>query len=210
MNLIKDYSHVNKTLLKELVINNDGTVTVTRAGYSSPTDAAKDVYAKYLAGTVVYGIPYQSAEHVTSYITKGTAGQILTALENGYEWKDASDIDTSGSNIKTATLSSVSLTTDWTNVDSLTSRFSNDDGSYMIQITYASCIYTGVFSYVSTNTIEDEIVLHCSGQIDSVGGVSRGRLFAKVGESSGSVYLKLATTQSESNVNLSIKYKKLI
>jgi len=61
MNLIHDYSHIDKTLLKELEINSDGTISVTRAGYSSPTDAAKDVYAKYLSGTTVYGIPYQSA-----------------------------------------------------------------------------------------------------------------------------------------------------
>lgn len=208
MNLIHDYSHIDKTLLKELEINSDGTISVTRAGYSSPTDAAKDVYAKYLSGTTVYGIPYQSASQVTSYIQKGTAGQILTALENGYEWKDASDLDMSGSNVVQSVLSGINLTTSWTNVDSINSRLS--DGSYIIQITYASCIYTGVFSYVATGTVEDEIILHQAGQIDSVGGVNRGRLYAKIGTTSGTGYLKLATTQSESNVNLTIKYKKLI
>jgi len=64
----------------------------------------------------------------------------------------------SGSNVVQSVLSGINLTTSWTNVDSINSRLS--DGSYIIQITYASCIYTGVFSYVATGTVEDEIILH--------------------------------------------------
>lgn len=102
------------------------------------------------------------------------------------------------------------LTTSWTEIDNLTTKLTEGDGSYMLQVTYASCIYTGTFSYVSGGTVEDEIVLHCSGTIDGVGGTNRGRLYAKIGTSSETTYLKLAVSQSESNANLSIKYRKLI
>ena len=71
-------------------------------------------------------------------------------------------------------------------------------------------MYTGTFSYVQGGAVDDEIVLHCSGTLDSVGGVSRGRLYAKIGTTSDTTYLKLAVSQNESNANLSIKYRKLI
>lgn len=140
--------------------------------------------------------------------TNSTDVYLHRNLQGNLEWKSLDDV--LNSDTYSALLSSISLTTEWTNVDSLSTRLANKDGSYMVQITYAACVYTGVFSYVSTDTIEEEILLHCSGSIDSVGGTSRGRLYAKIGASSGSVYLKLAATQSESNANLSIKYKKLL
>ena len=108
-----------------------------------------------------------------------------------------------------ASLSNINLTTSWTNVDNLSTRLS-ENGSYVIQITYASCIYTGTFSYIQGGTVEDEIILHCSGTVDSVGGVERGRLYAKIGITSSTSYLKLATSQSENNAIISIKYRKLI
>jgi hypothetical protein len=55
-------------------------------------------------------------------------------------------------------------------------------------------MYTGVFSLASGD-VDDEIVLHCSGTIDSLGGVERGRLYASIGVgTSDKIYLKLAAT----------------
>lgn len=109
-----------------------------------------------------------------------------------------------------ASLSNINLTTSWADVDNLNTRLTSGNGSYVIQITYASCIYTGTFSYIQGGAVEDEIILHCSGTIDSVGGVERGRLYAKIGATSGTTYLKLASSQSENNAIISIKYRKLI
>lgn len=150
---------------------------------------------------------YTSASSLPTILaptTLGTDGQILGTNGTTLEWKTL-DKD----NQYTATLSEVDLTTSWSNVDNLNTRLI-ESGSYIIQITYASCIYTGTFSYVQGGTVDDEIILHCSGTIDSVGGTNRGRLYAKIGTSSETTYLKLAVSQSESNVNLSIKYRKLI
>ena len=150
---------------------------------------------------------YTSASSLPTILaptTLGTDGQILGTNGTTLEWKTL-EKDAQ----YTATLSGVDLTTSWSNVDNLSTRLT-ESGSYIIQITYASCIYTGTFSYVQRGTVDDEIILHCSGTIDSVGGTNRGRLYAKIGTSSETTYLKLAVSQSESNANLSIKYRKLI
>ena len=150
---------------------------------------------------------YTSASSLPTILaptTLGIAGQILGTNGTTLEWKTL-EKDAQ----YTATLSEVDLTTSWSNVDNLSTRLI-ENGSYIVQITYASCIYTGTFSYVQGGTVDDEIILHCSGTIDSVGGTNRGRLYAKIGTSSETTYLKLAVSQSESNANLSIKYRKLI
>lgn len=150
---------------------------------------------------------YTSASSLPTILaptTAGTDGQILGTNGTTLEWKT---LEKDSQYI--ATLSGVDLNTSWSNVDNLNARHI-ESGSYIVQITYASCIYTGTFSYVQGGTVDDEIILHCSGTIDSVGGINRGRLYAKIGTSSETTYLKLAVSQSESNANLSIKYRKLI
>lgn len=162
--------------------------------------------------------------HIGNNVNADNATQQLqvegNVLANGFMKTDSSDsyvllgggghkalnlFDTSS---KIESTINTDLTTSWANIDNLTNKLT--DGSYILQVTYASCIYTGAFSYVSGGTVEDEIVLHCSGTIDAVGGTNRGRLYAKIGTSSETTYLKLAVSQSESNANLSIKYRKLI
>lgn len=109
------------------------------------------------------------------------------------------------------TLSSISLQTSWSNIDNLNTRLSTADGSYALQITYGSRIYTGIFSYTHNGyDIDDEIILHCSGTKDSVGGIERGRLYAKLNSNNNNVYLQMATSQPENTAIVTIKYKKLI
>lgn len=109
------------------------------------------------------------------------------------------------------TLTGVSLTTQWTNIDNLTNRQTMDNGSYIVQITYGSCIYTGIFSYaVNGYDIDDEIILHCSGSNDTIGGETRGRLYAKISSNNNIMFLQLSASRQEDNATLVIKYKKLI
>ena len=66
-------------------------------------------------------------------------------------------------------------------------------------------------SVLSEINTDDEIILHCAGTNDSVGGVQRGRLYAKICTGNeNKIYLKLAATQAESNAIITIKYRKLI
>lgn len=113
-------------------------------------------------------------------------------------------------NTITSTLSNVDLISQWSNVEDLTTKLGNNDGSYIIQITYGSRIYTGYFSYVSDSSgVEEEILLHCSGKVES-SPLERGRLYAKIGLNGSKVYLQLATTQNENNATVTIKYKKVL
>lgn len=139
----------------------------------------------------------------------GTQGQVLCAgASNTFAWKNISALDITSTNITTSTISSIALSDAWTDVDKLTDKLT--DGSYMIQLVYGSRMYTGVFSLASGD-VDEEIVLHCAGTIDSLGGVERGRLYASIGVgTSDKIYLKLAATQAESNATVTIKYKKLI
>lgn len=116
----------------------------------------------------------------------------------------------SADNTISSTLSNIDLISQWSNVEDLTTKLGNDDGSYIIQITYGSRIYTGYFSYVSDSSgVEEEILLHCSGKVES-SPLERGRLYAKIGLNGSKVYLQLATTQNENNATVTIKYKKVL
>lgn len=216
MNVIQEYKHFDKNVLKELTINKDGTLSLTRAGYNASAENPLDIYAKALSGTTNYAIPYQNVTTnngvtnvVTSYLPKGTAGQVLTSKSNGYEWKSISDLDTSASNIVEVSLSAVNLTTSWSAIDNLKTR-GLSDGSYLIQIIYSARTYTGVFSLVDGGTDEDEIILHMAGSQETVGTQTRGRLYAKIASTDSHSYLYLAVSQAENNASLTIKYKKLI
>ena len=61
-----------------LTVKADGTAPV----WSAPAPGTATM-ATNLSGSVVYSIPYQSGSGTTSYITNGSAGQVLTATSNG-------------------------------------------------------------------------------------------------------------------------------
>lgn len=176
---------------------------------------------------VIQAIPTNSAT-TAGTVPQGVANSVyMTDSEANPSWTSiATSVSSTSTNLvtskavydyingdsSTSTLSSVSLSTDWSNVDNLSNKLSNKDGSYLIQITYGSKMYTGYFSYISTGVnTDDEIILHCAGTNDSVGGVQRGRLYAKICTGNeDKIYLKLAATQAESNAIITIKYRKLI
>ena len=130
--------------------------------------------------------------------------------EGTIQWRPSTDIN-SENETKVASLSNIALTGNWTNVDNLSTRLGNSGGSYIIQITYGSQLYTGVFSYIINGyDTDDEIILHCSNASETINQQTRGRLYAKVGSSDNTLFLQLAATSNESNAILSIKYKKLL
>lgn len=134
-----------------------------------------------------------------SYLYVDASGNLI--------WRDSSLVDTANSNVTSATISSLSLTRNWTNADNLTTRLDTNDGSYLLQITYGSQLYTGVFSYIKAGeNTDDEIALHCSNATEA----NRGRLYAKIGSSGQALFLQVSATVDENNANLSIKYKKLL
>lgn len=89
-----------------------------------------------------------------------------------------------------------------------------ETGVYLIKIMYTQLMFTGIVSvYVGEINVEDEIVLHMSGNATTYTDGTQGRIFAKVAPNSISQYgeIYLATSVPESNVtNLTITMKKLL
>ena len=169
------------------VISNSST------GKTNVTTAQNNPYYNLIEGSTI----------ARSIQFKGGSGISINS-NNGIITFDSID------NTISSTLSNIDLISQWSNVEDLTTRLGNNDGSYIIQITYGSRIYTGYFSYVSDSSgIEEEILLHCSGKVES-SPLERGRLYAKIGLNGSKVYLQLATTQDENNATVTIKYKKVL
>lgn len=107
------------------------------------------------------------------------------------------------------TITNTYLDTSWSNWYQFPGSMVNDS-SYILQLTYGGCIYTGYFSYVSGGAVQDEIVLHCAGTPSKVNNESRGRLYARISKTGTSTWLQLASSVSESNAQVVIKYRKLL
>ncbi len=107
----------------------------------------------------------------------------------------------------------ISLASDqWTDLQ-WTELTSLSDGSYVLQATQSTCMYTGYMSFKAdtgqSTSWEDEIILHTAGNIDS----NYGRLYFKLVHDSASKTTKMYASTSKdasSTVGLTIKLKKLI
>lgn len=87
-----------------------------------------------------------------------------------------------------------------------------DLGTYIVQITYGDAMYCGMFSYNPAKpSIEDEILLHASGDLVSSDG-KRERLFARTAIENDHYVLQLATKLPEvsANQSLTVKFRKLL
>lgn len=87
-------------------------------------------------------------------------------------------------------------------------------GTYLIQISYGAVIYCGYFAFnPDSPSIEDEIILHASGNLTS-DGQTRNRLYAKTSVSGGRYVLQIATKDKDGTTNdndsLTIKFRKLL
>lgn len=98
----------------------------------------------------------------------------------------------------------------------------NGTGTYIIQITYGSAIYSGIMTYFDDTSadIDEEIPLHAGGTFfrPDVTEQKEGRLYAKIKASESSTIstypsLFLASSLAETNANAhisAIKFRKLI
>lgn len=95
----------------------------------------------------------------------------------------------------------------WTKLENFTGWNDLTTGSYLLQAFYGNSMYTGYMTYNKENkTGDDEIVLHQAGTPNSVGGVQRGRLYAKLKNG----YLYVSSSVQEDNASLNIILKKLL
>ena len=98
----------------------------------------------------------------------------------------------------------------------------NGTGTYIIQITYGSAIYSGIMTYFDDTSadIDEEIPLHAGGTFfrPDVAEQKEGRLYAKIKASESteafpypSLFLASSLAETNANAHISaIKFRKLI
>ena len=115
-----------------------------------------------------------------------------------------------------------SLSNAWTQYPLNLHTILNGTGTYIIQITYHSVVYSGIMTYVDDTTadIDDEIPLHAGGKFyrSDVTEQKEGRLYAKIKASEStetfpypSLFLASSIAETNANAHISaIKFRKLI